>query len=103
MFWKQRDTFLNPKYKGLGWWAMPNILIFQYIIPLFSPLADVLMIFWIIYRKQRKNILYYLIFLLVDASLALIAFLFEKEKISGVLHVIPPEIGLQMANVHCFV
>lgn len=26
---------------------------------------------------------------MVDASLALIAFLFEKEKISGVLHVIP--------------
>jgi hypothetical protein len=36
MFWKQKDTFLNPKYKGLDGWAMPNILIFQYIIPLFS-------------------------------------------------------------------
>jgi hypothetical protein len=43
MFWKQRQTFLNPKYKGLGLWAMPNILLFQYIIPFFSPLADVIM------------------------------------------------------------
>ncbi len=89
MFWKQRDTFLNPKYKGLGWWAMPNILIFQYIIPLFSPLADILMIFGLFTENRGKIFLYYLIFLLVDASLALIAFLFEKEKISGVLHVIP--------------
>ena len=89
MFWKQKDTFLNPKYKGLGWWAMPNILIFQYIIPLFSPLADILMIFGLFTENRGKIFLYYLIFLLVDASLALIAFLFEKEKISGVLHVIP--------------
>lgn len=89
MFWKQRDTFLNPKYKGLGLWAMPNILIFQYIIPLFSPLADLLMIFGIFTENREKIFLYYLLFLLVDASLALIAYLFEKEKLTDVLHVIP--------------
>lgn len=89
MFWKQKETFLNPKYKGLGLWAMPNILIFQYIIPMFSPLADLLMIFGLFTENRGKIFLYYLIFLLVDASLALIAFLFEKEKASTVLHVIP--------------
>lgn len=89
MFWKQKETFLNPKYKGLGLWAMPNILIFQYIIPMFSPLADLLMIFGLFTENRGKIFLYYLIFLLVDASLALIAFLFEKEKTSTVLHVIP--------------
>ena len=46
------------------------------------------MIFGLFTENRGKIFLYYLIFLLVDASLALIAFLFEKEKISGVLHVI---------------
>ena len=49
---KNKDTFLNPKYSSLGWWAMPNILIFQYIIPLFSPLADILMIFGLLPEKS---------------------------------------------------
>jgi cellulose synthase/poly-beta-1,6-N-acetylglucosamine synthase-like glycosyltransferase/spore germination protein YaaH/peptidoglycan/xylan/chitin deacetylase (PgdA/CDA1 family) len=89
MFWKQKETFLNPQYKGLGLWAMPNILIFQYIIPMFSPLADLLMIFGLFTENREKIFLYYLIFLLVDASLALIAFLFEKEKITDIVHVIP--------------
>jgi poly-beta-1,6 N-acetyl-D-glucosamine synthase len=89
MFWKQRETFLNPKYKGLGLWAMPNILIFQYIIPLFSPLADLLMIFGLFTENREKIFLYYLLFLMVDASLALIAYLFEKEKLTDIIHVIP--------------
>ena len=43
-FWKHRSSLFNPKKKGFGLWAMPNILIFQYIIPTFSPLADILML-----------------------------------------------------------
>lgn len=56
---------------------------------MFSPLADVLMIFGLFTENREKIFLYYLIFLLVDASLAFMAFLFEREKLSGVLHVIP--------------
>lgn len=89
MFWKQRETFLNPKYKGLGLWAMPNILIFQYIIPMFSPLADIVMFFGLFSENREKIFFYYLIFLLIDASLALIAFLFEKEKLVNIIYVIP--------------
>jgi poly-beta-1,6 N-acetyl-D-glucosamine synthase len=89
MFWKQRQTFLNPKYKGLGLWAMPNILLFQYIIPFFSPLADLIMFFGILSGNGGKIFTYYLIFLLVDASLALAAFIMQKEKLSGLLYVIP--------------
>jgi hypothetical protein len=93
MFWKQRDTFLNPKYKGLGLWAMPNILIFQYIIPMFSPLADIVMFFGLFSENREKIFFYYLIFLLIDAGLALVAYLFEKEKWMNVFYVIPQRLA----------
>nr|WP_279324405.1 polysaccharide deacetylase family protein [Chryseobacterium pyrolae] len=93
MFWKQRQTFLNPKYKGLGLWAMPNILLFQYIIPFFSPMADVIMFFGILSGNGGKIFTYYLIFLLVDASLALTAFIMQREKLTGLLYVIPQRFG----------
>jgi cellulose synthase/poly-beta-1,6-N-acetylglucosamine synthase-like glycosyltransferase len=93
MFWKQRQTFLNPKYKGLGLWAMPNILLFQYIIPFFSPLADLIMFFGILSGNGGKIFTYYLIFLLVDASLALAAFIMQREKLSNLLYVIPQRFG----------
>ncbi len=93
MFWKQRQTFLNPKYKGLGLWAMPNILLFQYIIPFFSPLADVIMFFGILSGNGDKIFSYYLIFLLVDASLALIAFIMQREKLVNLLYIIPQRFG----------
>ncbi len=93
MFWKQRETFLNPKYKGLGLWAMPNILLFQYVIPLFSPLADLIMFFGILSGNGYKIFIYYLIFLLVDASLALIAFVMQREKWTDLLYIIPQRFG----------
>lgn len=89
MFWKQRQTFLNPKYKGLGLWAMPNILLFQYIIPFFSPMADVIMFFGMLSGNGDKIFTYYLIFLLVDASLALVAFIMQREKLINLLYIIP--------------
>ncbi|KQT26106.1 glycosyl transferase family 2 [Chryseobacterium sp. Leaf405] len=93
MFWKQRHTFLNPKYKGLGLWAMPNILLFQYIIPFFSPLADVIMFLGILSGNGDKIFSYYLIFLLVDASLALMAFIIQREKLVNLLYIIPQRFG----------
>ncbi|PZU88769.1 MAG: glycosyl transferase family 2 [Chryseobacterium sp.] len=93
MFWKQSETFLNPKYKGLGLWAMPNILLFQYIIPMFSPLADLIMFFGILSGNGHKIFIYYLIFLLVDASLAFIAFAMQKEKWTDLLYIIPQRFG----------
>ncbi|KAI1693093.1 glycosyltransferase like family 2 domain-containing protein [Ditylenchus destructor] len=44
-FWKNKDTLLNPKYGYFGMVGMPNILIFQIILPLFAPLADLFMLF----------------------------------------------------------
>ena len=43
-FWKQKDALFNNKYKALGWVALPDILLFKYIVPLFTPIADFLML-----------------------------------------------------------
>ena len=88
-FWKNRDVLFNWKYKSLGWIAMPNILIFQYIIPSIIPLADFFMIVGLATGNAAKIGWYYLIFMLVDVAVALLAYSFEKEKKSALIWLIP--------------
>jgi len=88
-FWKNRDLLFNWNYKPLGWIAMPNILIFQYIIPSVIPLADFFMIVGLVTQNYAKIGVYYLIFMLVDVTVALLAFSFEKERKSKLVWLIP--------------
>ena len=88
-FWKNRDALFNWKYKWLGWAAMPNILIFQYIIPSVIPIADFFMIIALCTGSAAKIGMYYLVFMLVDVAVALLAFFFEKENISKLIWLIP--------------
>jgi len=88
-FWKHRDTLFDKRYKGLGIWAMPNILIFQFLIPFFSPLADIFMLVGIFAGNATKIGIYYLLFMLVDISISVVAFIFEKEKVSKLIWIIP--------------
>jgi peptidoglycan-N-acetylglucosamine deacetylase len=88
-FWKNRDTLFRNKYKSLGWIAMPNILIFQYIIPFLIPLADFFMFVGLLTGNAAKIGWYYLIFMLVDTAVALLAFSFEKERILKLVWLIP--------------
>jgi cellulose synthase/poly-beta-1,6-N-acetylglucosamine synthase-like glycosyltransferase len=88
-FWKHRDTLMAKKYKGLGLWAMPNMLIFQFIIPFFSPLADFFMLVGLFSGNAKKIGIYYLIFMLVDASISIFAFIVEKDKLIKLLWIIP--------------
>ena len=43
-FYKNRDLMFNINHRSLGLVAMPDILVFKYIVPFFSPIADILMI-----------------------------------------------------------
>jgi cellulose synthase/poly-beta-1,6-N-acetylglucosamine synthase-like glycosyltransferase/spore germination protein YaaH/peptidoglycan/xylan/chitin deacetylase (PgdA/CDA1 family) len=92
-FWKHRDALFNYKYKGLGWIALPNILLYQFIIPVFSPLADLLMIVGLLTDNAGKIGKYYLLFMIVDAAVALLAFSFEKEKLWKLVWLIPQRLG----------
>ncbi|GAC1480727.1 MAG: glycosyltransferase [Flavisolibacter sp.] len=88
-FWKQKHLLFNFKYGSLGWLAMPNIVLFQYLIPAFIPLADFFMIIGLITDNASKILPYYLAFMIFDAGIALVAFLMEKEKISRLIWLIP--------------
>ncbi|RYD92388.1 MAG: glycosyltransferase, partial [Sphingobacteriales bacterium] len=85
-FWKHRDALFNPRYKNFGMIALPNILIFQMMLPFLAPLADLVLIlsliaagFGIIPPSLHQIILYYLVFTLVDVAGAAIAFSFENS------------------------
>jgi len=88
-FWKNKDALFNKKYKYFGMVGMPNILIFQIILPLFSPLADLMMIVGLCSGKPWKILTYYLIFVLVDFLVGMVAFWMEKENFKKLLYIIP--------------
>jgi cellulose synthase/poly-beta-1,6-N-acetylglucosamine synthase-like glycosyltransferase/spore germination protein YaaH/peptidoglycan/xylan/chitin deacetylase (PgdA/CDA1 family) len=88
-FWKNRDALMNWKYRWLGWAALPNIIIFQYIIPFVIPLADFFMIVGLLTGNASKIGGYYLVFMLVDLAVALLAFSFERERLVRLFWLIP--------------
>ncbi len=93
-FWKNRDAFLNPRFGALGMVALPNLLIFQILMPLIAPLADVLLIIGLIWNRHsseglEKLLGFYGFFLLIDMGVSLLGFWFEKEKIWKILWLIP--------------
>lgn len=92
-FWKHRDTLFNTRYKGLGLWAMPCMMIFQFIIPYFSPLADIAMICGLFMGNAERILLYYALFTLTDCSVSIAAFLFEKEKLGRLFWLVPQRFG----------
>jgi cellulose synthase/poly-beta-1,6-N-acetylglucosamine synthase-like glycosyltransferase/peptidoglycan/xylan/chitin deacetylase (PgdA/CDA1 family)/spore germination protein YaaH len=88
-FWKNRDALFNKKYKFFGMVGMPNILIFQILLPLFSPLADLMMIIGLLGDKPGKILTYYVAFILIDFLVAVIAFRMEKEDYKKLIYIIP--------------
>lgn len=88
-FWKHCTAMFSRKYKGLGMWALPNMLVFQFVIPTFSPIADVLMLAGLFTDNAGRILLYYLLFLLVDSSVSIVAYLFQREKMWVLLWIIP--------------
>ncbi|UAY51917.1 glycosyltransferase [Ferruginibacter albus] len=95
-FWKHRDAVFNRKYKNFGMIALPNILVFQMILPFLAPLADLVLVvsliaagLGIIPASIEHIILYYFIFTLVDVAGAALAFAFEKEDYCKLIWLIP--------------
>ena len=88
-FWKHRDALMVRKYRGLGFWAIPNILVFQFIIPTFSPLADLFMLIGLFSGNAWQIFIYYLMFTAVDCSVSVAAYIFEKQSLRILLWIIP--------------
>jgi cellulose synthase/poly-beta-1,6-N-acetylglucosamine synthase-like glycosyltransferase/peptidoglycan/xylan/chitin deacetylase (PgdA/CDA1 family)/spore germination protein YaaH len=88
-FWKNKDALFNKKYKFFGMLGMPNILIFQIILPLFSPLADLFMIMGLFSEHPGKIIGYYVGFVVIDFIVAVLAFWMQKESYRKLIYIIP--------------
>jgi peptidoglycan-N-acetylglucosamine deacetylase len=97
-FWKHKDTLFRPKYGTLGWVALPNIFLFQVLLPLISPVIDLLflgaVILWALekwhfpYIPQihsstddlLRSVLFFIGFLLIDVLTCVIAFALERDE-----------------------
>ena len=96
-FWKHGDTLLRPKYGTLGWIALPNIFLFQLVLPLISPVIDLMffgsLLLWALaqFRVTRlpqlwtaadveKSVLFFLGFLLIDILTCMVAFVLERKE-----------------------
>ncbi len=93
-FWKNRDACFNPRYGILGMVALPNILLFQIVLPLLAPLADLALVLSLVWNRHEPASLgkigfYYLLFLLVDVLVSVIAFALDREKMTKLIWLIP--------------
>jgi cellulose synthase/poly-beta-1,6-N-acetylglucosamine synthase-like glycosyltransferase/peptidoglycan/xylan/chitin deacetylase (PgdA/CDA1 family)/spore germination protein YaaH len=96
-FWKHSDTLFRPKYGTLGFIALPNILVFQIILPLISPLLDLLffgsLVLWGLAQLHitqipqlwttadvQRSVVFFLGFLIIDVLTCAIAFALERHE-----------------------
>ena len=98
-FWKHKSALFSRKHKNFGLIALPNILIFQIILPFLSPIADLILVVSLILASIGimpasfdKIILYYLVFMLVDIIGAAVAFYFEKEDYKKLIWLVPQKL-----------
>lgn len=88
-FWKHKDACFNPRYKALGLFALPNMLVFQMILPMFIPLADIVMILAMASGNAMEVLIYYFAFFFVEAVGAVIAFSLEGEDKRKIIWLLP--------------
>jgi peptidoglycan-N-acetylglucosamine deacetylase len=93
--WKNLDLLFSGKFNGLTLIAIPNVIIFQVLFALISPLMDLALLFSVVWAIWQKNfhpndfsaifsvkqiLIFYLYFTLIDFLVAIFAFLTEKNK-----------------------
>jgi peptidoglycan-N-acetylglucosamine deacetylase len=96
-FWKHRDTLFRPKYGTLGWIALPNIFVFQILLPLISPVLDLLffgsLLLWGLAQLHltqipqlwttadvQRSVVFFLGFLIIDVLTCVVAFALERHE-----------------------
>src|SRR6202041_3399196 len=95
--WKHRDTLGRKKYGSLGLIALPNIFLFQILLPLVSPVLDLLflvsLVLWGLAQFHftrmpqlwtaqgvERSLVFFAIFMFVDLMTCVIAFALEKQE-----------------------
>jgi cellulose synthase/poly-beta-1,6-N-acetylglucosamine synthase-like glycosyltransferase/peptidoglycan/xylan/chitin deacetylase (PgdA/CDA1 family)/spore germination protein YaaH len=95
--WKHRDTLGRKKYGTLGWIALPNVFLFQILLPLVSPVIDLMffasLLLWGLaqFRIARmpqlwtgedveRSLIFFALFMLEDFLTCVLAFALEKKE-----------------------
>ncbi|MEH7304049.1 polysaccharide deacetylase family protein [Neobacillus drentensis] len=78
--WKHREALFNKKHNSLGYIALPNMWLFQYIYQTISPIADLLFIIALFNPHPEKAAIGFILFYLLDFCTSLYAFRLEKES-----------------------
>jgi peptidoglycan-N-acetylglucosamine deacetylase len=95
--WKHRDTTGNARYGTLGWIAIPNIFLFQILLPLVSPVIDFLFLLSLalwglgqlhfarlpqLWTSQdvERSLIFFAIFMAIDLFTCVVAFALEKNE-----------------------
>jgi hypothetical protein len=90
--WKHKDAL---KQRGaLGWVALPNVIIFQILLPLVSPFIDIMFVVGAItyfvnkhFHPESANpadfrrlIIYFALFMIIDFIASALAFALERQQ-----------------------
>jgi cellulose synthase/poly-beta-1,6-N-acetylglucosamine synthase-like glycosyltransferase/peptidoglycan/xylan/chitin deacetylase (PgdA/CDA1 family)/spore germination protein YaaH len=95
--WKHRDTVGKAEYGTLGWIAVPNIFLFQIVLPLVSPVIDLLFVLTLalwglaqlrvtrlpqLWTSQdvERSLIFFALFMLIDLFTCVVAFALEKHE-----------------------
>jgi len=95
--WKHSDTLGRSRYGTLGWIGLPNIFLFQILLPLVSPVLDLLflgsLLLWGLAQWKiteipqlwtnedvERALIFFLAFTLIDVAACAIAFLLERKE-----------------------
>lgn len=93
--WKHRKVFGKFRYGGLGFFTIPNVVIFQIFFPLISPFMDLTLVIAIIGAVLKKInnqidfsqvasinhiLLYYVLFIVIDLVTSLVPFILERKE-----------------------
>lgn len=79
-FWKHRDMLFDSKRANLGWVALPNMLVFQLILPILSPVVDITLLLSFFMPKPGIIVILYFAYYLLDVVISSMAFRFDGEK-----------------------
>jgi cellulose synthase/poly-beta-1,6-N-acetylglucosamine synthase-like glycosyltransferase/spore germination protein YaaH/peptidoglycan/xylan/chitin deacetylase (PgdA/CDA1 family) len=95
--WKHRDVTGKPRYGTLGWIAIPNIFLFQIVLPLVSPVIDLLFLLsialwglaqlriaqlpqlWTLQDVER-SLIFFAAFMAIDLFTCVVAFALERHE-----------------------
>ena len=95
--WKHHDTVGKPRYGTLGWIAVPNIFLFQIVLPLVSPVIDLLFLLTLVLwglgqlriaslpplwssQDVERSLIFFAAFMLIDLFTCVVAFALERHE-----------------------